>query len=540
VAGEKYWQCKVGTQAVIIIKSKHNIHSISHSPNGWTDQELGLLWLEKDFDRLTREKANQGWRLLMLDGHNSHCTYKFCKYAEANKIVVICLPPHTTHVLQPCDVGVFGPLAQRWKTEVTRTTQLNIAITKYNFPYYYELVRRDAFSKRTIIAAWKKTGCVPLNRNAIPDTAFAPATSTSTQSAQPLPAQLTSILSPSPSSTPAATPTSSPVQTPAASVVSLAALSDAPSDMSSVSMVERYYIEMPPPLKGTAGRLELRAQIVGLRNIVEQAAEVLQQNYAQMKLMDMENERLRIKLFQKASKKNKSLPVAGSARHMTSEEMLELLALEEWKRVIKAAHKEMGPRLHAQKKMITKFEREEAKRKKAEAAEAAALASEQAGSGRGRGRGRGRGHGRGRGRGRGQGTRGTRGRGRGGAAVEARNDADEGGSESSGSSTSSDSESSFGDGSDDDYVPQTRPRPRPRWIRTPQPEGVTEPASEPLLPEPMITVTASDEPVIPTGNSDASSGGNDNGGRDTLLASPIADAGNSGQVPICRSTRRAT
>ncbi|KDQ53043.1 hypothetical protein JAAARDRAFT_39757 [Jaapia argillacea MUCL 33604] len=28
--------------------------SISHSPNGWTDQELGLKWLQKDFEPKTR------------------------------------------------------------------------------------------------------------------------------------------------------------------------------------------------------------------------------------------------------------------------------------------------------------------------------------------------------------------------------------------------------------------------------------------------------------------------------------------------------
>jgi hypothetical protein len=56
-------------------------------------------------------------------------------------------------------------------------------------------------------------------------------------------------------------------------------------------------------LKGTAGHPELCAQIVGLQNIVEQAAEVLQQNYAQMKLMSMEKKQLRIKLFQKACRR---------------------------------------------------------------------------------------------------------------------------------------------------------------------------------------------------------------------------------------------
>jgi hypothetical protein len=74
--------------------------SISISPNGWTDQELGSRWLENDFDPATREKAAGRYRLLILDGHNSHCTFKFCKYAADNNIIVLCLPPHTTHALQ--------------------------------------------------------------------------------------------------------------------------------------------------------------------------------------------------------------------------------------------------------------------------------------------------------------------------------------------------------------------------------------------------------------------------------------------------------
>ena len=31
--------------------------SISVSPNGWTDQELGAAWLQSDFDPATRDKA---------------------------------------------------------------------------------------------------------------------------------------------------------------------------------------------------------------------------------------------------------------------------------------------------------------------------------------------------------------------------------------------------------------------------------------------------------------------------------------------------
>jgi len=60
--------------------------SISISERGWTDQELGYYWLKHDFDPATRPcaldpitKELRHWRLLVLDGHNSHCTFQFCQ-----------------------------------------------------------------------------------------------------------------------------------------------------------------------------------------------------------------------------------------------------------------------------------------------------------------------------------------------------------------------------------------------------------------------------------------------------------------------------
>ena len=99
-------------------------NSISISPNGWTDQELGALWLQKDFAPTTAAKLIDptDYRLLILDGHNSHCTFQFCSFAEKHRILILCLPSHTTHALQPCDVGVFGPLAKIWKTNVSKVS----------------------------------------------------------------------------------------------------------------------------------------------------------------------------------------------------------------------------------------------------------------------------------------------------------------------------------------------------------------------------------------------------------------------------------
>ena len=84
------------------------------SESGWSSDAMGLQWLERLFDRHTREKARRSRRLLIVDGHSSHVNLKFLDYADRNRIIILILPPHSTHHLQPLDVGLFSPLARAY------------------------------------------------------------------------------------------------------------------------------------------------------------------------------------------------------------------------------------------------------------------------------------------------------------------------------------------------------------------------------------------------------------------------------------------
>jgi hypothetical protein len=44
-------------------------------------------------------------QLLILDGHTSHVSLSFIEYCEQQYIIPLCLPPHSTHILRPLDVG---------------------------------------------------------------------------------------------------------------------------------------------------------------------------------------------------------------------------------------------------------------------------------------------------------------------------------------------------------------------------------------------------------------------------------------------------
>ena len=80
------------------------------SPNGWTDAILSCAWLQINFEPHTRPSESDHWRLLIFDGLDSHITWQFIQFALAHRIICVCLPPHSTHLLQPLDVGVFSQL----------------------------------------------------------------------------------------------------------------------------------------------------------------------------------------------------------------------------------------------------------------------------------------------------------------------------------------------------------------------------------------------------------------------------------------------
>jgi hypothetical protein len=83
------------------------------TPTGWSNNDVGLAWLEQVFDCYTKQKARYGrdYRLLILDGYGSHLTMAFINYCDYNRILLMVLPPYSTYMLQPLDVVLFKLLA---------------------------------------------------------------------------------------------------------------------------------------------------------------------------------------------------------------------------------------------------------------------------------------------------------------------------------------------------------------------------------------------------------------------------------------------
>ena len=67
------------------------------SAKGYTSKEIGHEWIETVFRPQTSEITRGCSCLLIVDGHLSHFSLGFLEYVQANYIIVLCPPAHTTH-----------------------------------------------------------------------------------------------------------------------------------------------------------------------------------------------------------------------------------------------------------------------------------------------------------------------------------------------------------------------------------------------------------------------------------------------------------
>ena len=89
---------------------------------------------------------------------------EFMEFCDQIKILPLCLPPHSTHLLQPLDVGGFGPLSKAYKQLVSSRSRYGaVNVSKVEFLNLIQVARKQAMSTTNILSAWRGTGLVPYN-----------------------------------------------------------------------------------------------------------------------------------------------------------------------------------------------------------------------------------------------------------------------------------------------------------------------------------------------------------------------------------------
>ncbi|EED15788.1 pogo transposable element, putative [Talaromyces stipitatus ATCC 10500] len=151
----------------VIFKAKKNVREgwfddlpddwrINISDNGWTTDQIGLEWLKTHFIPYINGRTVGKYRMLILDGHGSHLTPEFDH--------IFCMPPHSSHLLQPLDVGCFAVLKRHYGQLVEQRMRLGFNhIDKMDFLTAFPQARTVAYKAQTIRNSFTATGLVPFN-----------------------------------------------------------------------------------------------------------------------------------------------------------------------------------------------------------------------------------------------------------------------------------------------------------------------------------------------------------------------------------------
>ena len=145
--------------------------TMAMQPRAWMTTYLFSAWLSHFIESVQSMEGISVDRrhLLILNGHNSHCTLDVVLEARAVGLDILTLPAHTSHALQPLDVSVFKSFKQNFRIYRDFWTSRNLSqpTTKSTLAHWVHLALRKALTKENISSGFRATGIYPLNRAAV-------------------------------------------------------------------------------------------------------------------------------------------------------------------------------------------------------------------------------------------------------------------------------------------------------------------------------------------------------------------------------------
>lgn len=149
---------------------KYDIH-VEMSESGYIDKGIFLNFLK--FFQANRPLPDERC-ILILDGHGSHSGIDVLVYASEHKIELICIPPHTSHRLQPLDTNWNGPFKRLWEQLVREHLRMANVVRINRFEFLRLL--NDAWEKMTIkreliVKGFQHCGIYPL-KNVVLESEF--------------------------------------------------------------------------------------------------------------------------------------------------------------------------------------------------------------------------------------------------------------------------------------------------------------------------------------------------------------------------------
>lgn len=145
------------------------LSKVSVSKNGWINSNIFLDFLRHFVENIPPVRPV----LILMDSHSSHISPEALQFRKENDLIFVTFPSHCTHLLQPLDVSIFGPLKGSWNRGLRdHLKTCGYKPTKKDFFQIFQSAMQESVTERNIVSGFYKSGIYPLNRNAVPDDAL--------------------------------------------------------------------------------------------------------------------------------------------------------------------------------------------------------------------------------------------------------------------------------------------------------------------------------------------------------------------------------
>lgn len=145
---------------------------IAYTAKGWMDSSTFQKFIEH-FDKFC---GDQRPVILLIDSVSSHVYMDAFEFAKSKGIELYRLVPNATHIMQPLDKGVFGPLKKRWYQVMRRHSRENPGspVGKHNFAELLKQCFLLFYKPLTIINSFKSSGIYPVDSTVVTSSVLKP------------------------------------------------------------------------------------------------------------------------------------------------------------------------------------------------------------------------------------------------------------------------------------------------------------------------------------------------------------------------------